>query len=83
MIADLDANAAASVATDCRAVATNSKIRVEHVQIDITVEASVQQAVAHTSQAFGRIDYCVNSAGVCHEILKHHYWIADWSCSFR
>jgi len=64
MVADLDADAASNVAAECRAVAINVEFRVEQVHVDVTLEASVQHATAQTVQAFGRIDYCVNCAGV-------------------
>jgi NAD(P)-dependent dehydrogenase (short-subunit alcohol dehydrogenase family) len=64
MVADLDADAGGNVAAECRAVATNAQFRVERIHVDITLEASVEHATAQTVQAFGRIDYCVNCAGV-------------------
>lgn len=66
VIADLDADAGNNVAAECKAVATNADFRVEGVQVDITLEASVEHATAQTMQTFGRIDYCVNCAGVSH-----------------
>lgn len=64
MVADLDADAGGKVAAECRAVATNAEFRVEQIHVDITIEASVKHATDQTVQAFGRIDYCVNCAGV-------------------
>lgn len=64
MVADLNADATCDVAAECRARATNAEFRVERIHIDITLEASVKHATAQTMQAFGRIDYCVNCAGV-------------------
>ena len=64
MIADLDEDAANKVVAECKAVATNAEFRIEQVHVDVTHEASVEHATAQTMQAFGRIDYCVNSAGV-------------------
>ena len=64
MVADLDDDASSKVAAECKAVATNAKFRVELIHVDITLEASVKHATSQTMQAFGRIDYCVNCAGV-------------------
>ena len=64
MIADLDADAGGLVAAECKAVATNVEFQVGGIHIDITREESVKHATVQTVQAFGRIDYCVNCAGV-------------------
>lgn len=64
MVADLDADAGGNVAAECKAVATNVEFRVEQIPVDITLEVSVKHATAQTIQAFGRIDYCINCAGV-------------------
>ena len=64
MVADLDVDAGRKVAAECKAIAINAEFQGEHVQIDVTQEVSVQNATARAMQAFGRIDYCVNSAGV-------------------
>ncbi len=64
MVADLDADAGDKVAAECKAVATNVDFRVERAHVDVTLEASVKHATAQTMQVFGRIDYCVNCAGV-------------------
>ncbi|RYP29949.1 hypothetical protein DL767_006482 [Monosporascus sp. MG133] len=63
-IADLDFESAESVAQDAKAVANNPSFRANVRQIDVTSEQSVSNAVAYAVQAFGRIDYCVNSAGL-------------------
>jgi NAD(P)-dependent dehydrogenase (short-subunit alcohol dehydrogenase family) len=34
------------------------------MQVDVTAEKSVTRAMEHMVQTFGRIDYCVNCAGV-------------------
>ena len=64
MVADLDADAGGDVAAECRIVATNVDFRAERMHVDVTQEASVKQATDQTMQTFGRIDYCVNCAGV-------------------
>jgi NAD(P)-dependent dehydrogenase (short-subunit alcohol dehydrogenase family) len=64
MVADLVTNAARDVVAECGTVATNSKFHAEAVQVDITQEDSVKTAVSRMVQLFGRVDYCVNCAGV-------------------
>ncbi|KAH9907514.1 NAD(P)-binding protein [Xylariomycetidae sp. FL2044] len=64
MVADLDLEAAQKAATESKGVATNPEYRVEVVHVDVTSEASVKTATENMVQSFGRIDYCVNSAGI-------------------
>jgi NAD(P)-dependent dehydrogenase (short-subunit alcohol dehydrogenase family) len=51
---------------ECKAIATiaNASFRAEAIQVDITQEDSVKNAVSQMRRSFGRIDYCVNCAGV-------------------
>ncbi|KUL86301.1 hypothetical protein ZTR_08596 [Talaromyces verruculosus] len=63
-ITDINLEAAKNVAAECKAVATSANFRVETLQVDITQEDSVQSATKHMVETFGRIDYCVNCAGV-------------------
>jgi short-subunit dehydrogenase involved in D-alanine esterification of teichoic acids len=70
IIADLNLEAARSVAEECRSSVPTTKIGdpveivVEAVQVDVTKEASVEALFQTTTGKLGRIDYCVNSAGV-------------------
>ena len=64
LIADLNVSSAGTVAATCKEVATNPKFRVEAAVIDITKETSVKTAAALMVSTFGRIDYCLNCAGV-------------------
>lgn len=64
LIADLDPNTAADVVEECKAVATNKQFLAQTAQVDITQEDSVRNLMAQMAQAFGRMDYCVNCAGV-------------------
>ena len=52
------------MAEACKAAATTPGCRVEVTQVDVTQEDSVQKATDYMVEAFGRIDYCVNCAGV-------------------
>ncbi|KAI0505867.1 hypothetical protein F5B22DRAFT_639602 [Xylaria bambusicola] len=64
LVADLNIDAARAVATECNAVASSPNFVVETIQLDVTQETSVQHAVEHTVKLFGRIDYCINCAGI-------------------
>jgi NAD(P)-dependent dehydrogenase (short-subunit alcohol dehydrogenase family) len=63
-VADLDLGAAKTVANECAAVAADANFRAEAVAIDVTQQASIEKATGYALETFGRIDYCVNSAGV-------------------
>ncbi|EED21267.1 short-chain dehydrogenase, putative [Talaromyces stipitatus ATCC 10500] len=63
-ITDIDLEAAKIVATECKVVATSVNFRVETLQFDITRVESVESATKYMVDKFGRIDYCVNCAGV-------------------
>lgn len=45
-----------------------SRCQVETVELDVTNEVQVDEAVTHVAQKFGRIDYVVNAAGIA---FKH------------
>lgn len=71
MVADIDIEAAEAVAASCRAAAPTGSgsdakpgFRAEAVHVDVTVEVSLRQALSRMIEIFGRVDYCVNSAGV-------------------
>ncbi|KAI1119035.1 hypothetical protein F5Y14DRAFT_460380 [Nemania sp. NC0429] len=64
IVADIAIDAAVSVVAECKAAAINTHFHAEAVQVDITVEDSVRSLVGTMVQKFGRIDYCVNCAGI-------------------
>ncbi|KAI1135008.1 NAD(P)-binding protein [Hypoxylon sp. FL0543] len=64
MVADINLNTATKVANESKTVATCPHFRAEAVQVDVTNPGSVQHATEAMVKAFGRIDYCVNGAGV-------------------
>ncbi|KAI0116550.1 hypothetical protein GGR51DRAFT_546056 [Nemania sp. FL0031] len=64
MIAEIDLTAAKCVATTCLASAATPNFRVDVTHMDVTSEESVKNAAKHTLDVFGRIDYCVNNAGI-------------------
>jgi NAD(P)-dependent dehydrogenase (short-subunit alcohol dehydrogenase family) len=63
-VADLDLDAAQKVAEECKTTSTNPNFRIEALHIDVTSDVSINKAISSTIEIFGRIDYCVNSAGV-------------------
>lgn len=64
VVADIDLGAAKCLAAECMNAAANGDIQVEAAEIDVTLEDSVSNATSFASRTLGRIDYCVNSAGV-------------------
>ena len=48
----------------CKLHATHTQFHSKAVHVDITDAASVQKMVDEAIKSFGRIDYCVHSAGV-------------------
>lgn len=65
LVADIDLTAADSVVAECKAVAAHGGFRAESFRVDVTVEESVKALLDHAVLIFGRVDYCVNCAGVC------------------
>ncbi|KAK0634888.1 hypothetical protein B0T17DRAFT_586555 [Bombardia bombarda] len=66
MVADIDLDAATKVTAKCEKSTTRPAggFGAAAVHIDVTLEESVKSAMARAVQAFGRIDYCVNCAGI-------------------
>ncbi|KAI1855542.1 hypothetical protein JX265_004625 [Neoarthrinium moseri] len=64
LVADLDYAAACVVAENCQTIASNPDFQAEGALVDVCSEESVSQITARAAQTFGRIDYCVNSAGL-------------------
>ncbi|KAI1338698.1 NAD(P)-binding protein [Xylariaceae sp. FL0016] len=56
--------AASETLAECEAVATNSQFKGSVWEVDITQETSVATLFTEYAKIFGRIDYCVNSAGI-------------------
>ena len=69
VLADINEKGALAAAEEGSKLATHPSFRAIAVKVDITDEASVDNMVAAVLKEFGRIDYNVNSAGVCH--LSH------------
>ncbi len=64
LFADIKETEAKDAAEASKALATNQGYRAFGVKVDITDTASVQSMVDYAVKKFGRVDYCVNSAGV-------------------
>ena len=73
--ADINEEGALAAAEESKKLAENANFKAIAVKVDITDEASVDNMVQSALKEFGRIDYSVNSAGVClplHVILSQH-----------
>ena len=64
MVADLAIDTARDTVAECQTVATNPQFQGKAVLVDVTREDSVRRLFSEMVSAFGRIDYCVNCAGV-------------------
>lgn len=62
--ADIDEVAAQAAAKESEAFAANPAYRTIYIRVDVSDEGSVNEMVKRTVEAFGRVDYGVNSAGV-------------------
>lgn len=68
-MADINYQAAEQVAQECQSIASNEEYKSLAVQVNVCDKGSVEQMIRAAVEAFGRIDYCVNSAGV--GVQKH------------
>lgn len=64
VFADIDEPRAQQAAEESKSYAKHPEYAALVVGVDVVDEASVQAMVDKTVEAFGRIDYCVNCAGV-------------------
>ncbi|PNP74343.1 hypothetical protein FNYG_12392 [Fusarium nygamai] len=64
LIADIAVRFAKDVVNECKVAAVNKDFRCEAIPVDVTREESVGNLMSHAVRTFGRIDYCVNSAGL-------------------
>ena len=67
VFADINEEGAIAAAEESKTFAKNVSFKAIAVKVDIIDEASVENMVQTTLKEFGRIDYSVNSAGVCHD----------------
>lgn len=64
MFADLDEESAVSTAEESKQYASNKNYRAAAFKVNVTDPDQVQSMVDFVVREFGRLDYCVNSAGV-------------------
>ncbi|KAI0154652.1 NAD(P)-binding protein [Xylariaceae sp. FL1272] len=64
VVADLDLDGARTALAQCRAVAAHPEFKGEAIQVDVTDEDSVRSLFSAAVSILGRVDYCVNSAGI-------------------
>ncbi|KAG7441685.1 NAD(P)-binding protein [Guyanagaster necrorhizus] len=63
IFADIRDKAAAEVAEEAKAVASDSQFESFVIQVDMGDEESVKNLMAKSVEKFGRVDYCANIAG--------------------
>ena len=66
VFADINEPGALAAVEESKKFAKDASFKAIAVKIDITDEASVDNMVQTALKEFGRIDYSVNSAGVCY-----------------
>ncbi|PQE12338.1 Short-chain dehydrogenase reductase SDR protein [Rutstroemia sp. NJR-2017a BVV2] len=76
LFADIDENTATEAANESRNLAQNPSYQAYSIRVDVSDEASVVSMVNFAVEKFGKIDYCVNSAGVG---VEHPLEIAEAS----
>lgn len=64
IMADLNHDAALRTASESESIATHANYKALAIKVDVSDSASVKDMVDAAVEAFGRIDYSVNSAGV-------------------
>ncbi|KAI1467747.1 NAD(P)-binding protein [Daldinia caldariorum] len=64
VVADIDLEAAERVVKKSSASALTANFKAKAVEVDVTSDDSVKRAIEETVAFFGRIDYCVNCAGI-------------------
>ncbi|KAK9773556.1 hypothetical protein SCAR479_09700 [Seiridium cardinale] len=64
VVADINKAEAHHVVTACEALATHAEFCAKAVHVDVTQEESMDRVTREMRSWFGRIDYCVNCAGV-------------------
>ncbi len=80
VVTDLDAAGARRVAEE--AAADAGPARPLGLGMDVTSEASVEDAVSATVDAYGGLDIVVSNAGIAHSAAIDRMALADWERSF-
>lgn len=63
--ADIDEAGAKASAEESYKLATNSSYKAKSVWLDVRDAAKVEAEISQAATEFGRLDYLINSAGVC------------------
>jgi len=72
VFADRNLHAAEEAAETSRRVANKTDpYHPMAIQVDVADRQSVEGMLSQTLETFGRVDYCVNAAGVC---FNSHFW---------
>lgn len=79
VFADINEEGAAASAENSKSYASNKEYKALSIKVDVTDPVSVQAMVDFTVRSFGRIDYSVNSAGVCPICTSR---MSSWSLIF-
>lgn len=66
LFGDIDESRSAQVGEESKQFANCPQYKALGVALDVTDAASVQNFVDLAKKEFGRIDYCINAAGVSH-----------------
>lgn len=64
LLADINASSVEEATTKTKSLASNPSCRCISTTVDVTDIKSVEEMVSLMVKQFGRIDYCVNAAGV-------------------
>ena len=64
--ADIDKLSVEKASAKSIEIAKNPDYRAIAIEVDVVDESSVERMIKQAVHEFGRIDYAVNSAGVCH-----------------
>ncbi|PYH88113.1 oxidoreductase [Aspergillus ellipticus CBS 707.79] len=64
ILADQNLEGAEAAIAECKAFSSKTDFRAVAIQVDVSDEPSVNGLVASAVKEFGRIDYCVHSAGM-------------------
>ncbi|KAF2868457.1 hypothetical protein BDV95DRAFT_579890 [Massariosphaeria phaeospora] len=64
LFADIQGDKASAAAEDCKALAIAPDFKSISFTVDISDAQAVEEMVDHAKEQFGRIDYCVNAAGI-------------------
>jgi NAD(P)-dependent dehydrogenase (short-subunit alcohol dehydrogenase family) len=76
LLADINEAGAMEAVEESKTLATDPNYQAFAVKVDVTDATSVKSMVDRAVEKFGRIDYCVNSAGVSYygRLRRKPFW---------